>query len=71
MKAYFIQLMLGDGFLASTSFYPMYAHTAEHVSLYLDAAERAFGKIAAATKRGDLARQLIGRPAAAGFERLN
>ena len=71
MKAYFIQLMLGDGFLASTSFYPMYAHTAEHVRLYLEAAERAFGKIVGATKRGDLAQQLIGRPAAEGFERLN
>ena len=71
MKAYFIQLMLGEGFLASTSFYPMYAHTEEHVSLYLDAAERAFSKIAAAAKRGDLAQQLIGQPAVAGFERLN
>ena len=71
MKAYFIQLMLGEGFLASTSFYPMYAHSAEHVSLYLDATERAFGKIAAATKRGDLAQQLIGRPAVSGFERLS
>jgi glutamate-1-semialdehyde 2,1-aminomutase len=71
MKAYFIQLMLCEGFLASTLFYPMYAHTPEHVGLYLEAAERAFDKIAAATKRGDLAEQLIGRPAVIGFERLN
>jgi glutamate-1-semialdehyde 2,1-aminomutase len=71
MKAYFVQLMLDEGFLASTSFYPMHAHTAEHVSLYLDAAERAFAKIAQAKELGDLAQHLAGKPAAVGFERLN
>ena len=41
MKAYFIQLMLEQGFLASSLYYAMYAHTDEHVHLYLEAVDKA------------------------------
>jgi glutamate-1-semialdehyde 2,1-aminomutase len=69
-KAYFIQLMLDAGFLATTGFYAMHAHTFEHVGAYLKAADRAFAEIARADKAGDLKQRLRGAPAAAGFKRL-
>lgn len=69
-KAYFIQLMLDQGILASTSFYSMYAHTAQHVERYLDAVDRAFAQIATASSAGRLGAELRGAPAAAGFKRL-
>jgi glutamate-1-semialdehyde 2,1-aminomutase len=69
-KAYFIQLMLDQGILASTSFYSMHAHTAQHVECYLDAADRAFAQIATAASAGRLGAELRGAPAASGFKRL-
>lgn len=69
-KAYFVQLMLDAGFLASTSFYSMYAHTFEHVEAYLGAVDRAMAEIARAADAGDLRDRLRGAPAAAGFGRL-
>lgn len=71
MKAYFIQLMLEQGFLASTSFYSMYAHTEDHVSAYLAAADQAFAEIARVRARNEFEKALIGSPAASGFKRLN
>lgn len=70
VKAYFVQLMLARGFLASTLFYAMYAHTDENVSAYLVAADEAFGEIAAALAEGRVADRLRGEPAAVGFGRL-
>jgi glutamate-1-semialdehyde 2,1-aminomutase len=69
-KAYFVQLMLDQGILASTSFYSMYSHTPGHVAHYLDAADRAFAKIASAASAGSLGTELRGAPAASGFKRL-
>lgn len=69
-KAYFVQLMLDQGFLASTVFYSMYAHDFDHVKTYLEAADRAFGEIARASASGDLTNRLRGAPAASGFKRL-
>jgi len=69
-KAYFVQLMLDQGFLATTGFYAMYAHTFEHVEAYLAAVDQAFAEIARASQAGDLKRKLRGAPAAAGFKRL-
>lgn len=71
MKAYFVQLMLDQGFLASTLFYAMYAHSEEDVAAYLKAADSAFGEIAHASAKGDVRRRLRGEPAATGFKRLN
>lgn len=70
VKALFVQLMLERGYLASTLFYSMYAHTQEHVDGYLVAADHAFAKIAQAVKAGHVEEQLKGRPAMAGFKRL-
>ncbi len=71
MKAYFTQLMLEHDILASTLFYAMYAHSTNHVEQYLQAANIAFAKLAEAVLRGDLGKRLKGKPAVAGFQRLN
>ena len=69
-KAYLVQLMLDAGFLATTGFYAMHAHTPEHVAAYLGAADAAFAEIARADRAGDLKAKLRGAPSAMGFRRL-
>jgi len=69
-KAYFIQMMLEEGFLASSLYYAMHAHSDEDVERYLDAADRCFGRIAEALDRGDLTERLRGKPSTVGFKRL-
>ena len=70
MKAYFIQLMLEEGVLASTSFYAMFAHRKEHVEAYQKGVDGAFHEVAQAVKNGNIAGLLIGQPSAAGFGRI-
>jgi glutamate-1-semialdehyde 2,1-aminomutase len=70
-KAYFVQMMLDRGILASTIFYSMYAHTDEHVKTYLDAVDETFAEISLQRDRGALDSCLRGKPAVAGFKRLN
>jgi glutamate-1-semialdehyde 2,1-aminomutase len=70
MKAYFIQLMLEQGFLASNLFYAMYAHTEENVSDYLKAIDKSFEEIARSVKQDDIDKKLIGKPSSIGFKRL-
>ncbi|NTW43222.1 MAG: aminotransferase class III-fold pyridoxal phosphate-dependent enzyme [Anaerolineaceae bacterium] len=70
LKSFFVQLMLEKGFLASTLFYSMYAHTKSHVDSYLIAVDEAFGEIAEACRMGDIEKRLEGKPASAGFKRL-
>lgn len=70
LKALFVQWMLERGFLASTSFYAMYAHKDEHVNLYLNAADQVFAKIGDAIRNNKIDEQLVGLPSAAGFKRL-
>lgn len=70
LKALFVQEMLSKGFLASTSFYSMYAHTKEHVSAYLSACDEVFALIAQACKDGNIEKLLKGNPSVAGFKRL-
>lgn len=70
MKAYFIQLMLEQGFLASNLYYAMYAHTDEHVKSYLEAVDNAFAEIACALRQGNLQAKLQGEPSSGGFRRL-
>ncbi|MDP6683835.1 MAG: aminotransferase class III-fold pyridoxal phosphate-dependent enzyme [Desulfobacterales bacterium] len=71
MKAYFIQSMLEKGFLASTLFYAMYAHTPDHVKHYLEALDKVFSELQEALGRGTLNSQLVGLPSEVGFQRLN
>jgi glutamate-1-semialdehyde 2,1-aminomutase len=70
IKALFVQLMLDRGYLASTSFYAMGAHTDEHVEGYLCAADSVFAELAGAQHNGTVMARLRGRPASAGFTRL-
>jgi len=70
MKALFVQLMLEKGFLASTSFYSMYAHQTHHVESYLQAVDEAFGVISEASETGEVEHKLKGKPAMAGFKRI-
>jgi glutamate-1-semialdehyde 2,1-aminomutase len=71
VKALFVQLMLDRGFLASTSFYSMCAHTDQHVASYLKAADDVFGELAELIKTGRVTQHMLGKPATAGFKRLN
>ena len=70
LKAYFVQLMLEQGFLASNLYYAMYAHKEEHIDKYLQSVDKAFVKIAQAIDKGDVKDNLLGRPSNIGFERL-
>ena len=70
MKAYFIQLMLEQGFLASNLFYAMYAHTEENISDYLKAVDKSFEEISHSIKQDDIDKKLIGKPSSVGFKRL-
>lgn len=70
LKALFVQLMLERGFLASNSFYAMYAHQTSQVDSYLAAADATLAEIAAALERGDVDKRLEGQPSSVGFKRL-
>lgn len=70
LKALFVQMMLEKGFLASTSFYSMYAHELQHVDNYLNAIDEVFAVIVEAREKGDVEKRLKGKPASAGFKRL-
>lgn len=67
-KAYFVQEMLKRGFLASTSFYSMLAHSESDVDDYLAEVEEVFQVIS--DRRDKLQKDLEGEPAAQGFARL-
>ncbi len=70
MKAYFVQEMLKRGFLASNSFYSMYAHSEKHIEEYLKATEEIFQKMERLIQVNRLKSSLKGQPAASGFKRL-
>jgi len=70
LKSLYIQLMLERGFLASTLYYAMFAHTDEHVDQYLKAVDEVFEEISEAYRSGRASAALRGRPAVAGFGRL-
>ena len=70
LKAYFIQLMLEQGFLASNLYYAMYAHQGRHVEHYLRAVDIAFEEIARAIDFGDIRKKMKGKPSSVGFKRL-
>lgn len=70
LKAYFVQLMLEEGILASNLCYLMDAHTDADVERYLAACDRAFSKLAEAKREGDVRARLKGDVAISGFKRL-
>jgi len=70
MKAYFIQLMLEQKFLASTIYYAMYAHTMDHVRVYLEAVDNTFAEISYSIRNNDLRDKMQGKTSGEGFKRL-
>jgi glutamate-1-semialdehyde 2,1-aminomutase len=70
MKAYFVQRMIDEGILASTSFYSMYAHSLEHVQTYLEHVVICFEETQELCAKGTLIDELRGLPAKSGFSRL-
>lgn len=70
LKTLFTQLMLEKGFLASTGFYPSYAHGPVQVAGYLQAVDEAFGFISGALAGGHPEVHLKGPVCHSGFKRL-
>ena len=63
----YTQCMLDAGFLASTAFYPSFAHKAEHVDAALEATDGAFAELVSALAGGDVTARLRGPIAATGL----
>ena len=70
LKTLFTQLLLENGFLATTAFYASFAHKDEHVEKYLEAVDEAFNFISKAIKEGNPEKYLKGPICHAGFRRL-
>ncbi len=70
LKTLFTQLMLEKGFLATTAFYPSFAHKEEHIEKYLIAVDEAFSFISKAIREGDPKKYLKGPVCHSGFKRL-
>lgn len=70
-KAYYIQEMISKGFLATTGFYSMYAHTDEHVKTYLTAADGVLKDLSNLIEQNAVRENLIGNPAVSSFARIN
>lgn len=70
MKAFYVQEMMERGFLASPTFYPMFAHKMKHVKKYLLAADQVFAKQARVCVEGKLLSSLKGCPSSSGFKRV-
>jgi len=71
LKAFFIQLMVEKGFLASNIFFAMFAHTEDHVEQYLVAVDETFNQIAQISGSKKLNDRLLGAHSSADFRRLN
>jgi len=70
LKTLFTQVMLEEGFLATTSFYASLAHTTRDIEDYLSATDRAMAVLAEAIRTGRPADSLKGPVCHAGFRRL-
>ncbi|NOR53385.1 MAG: hypothetical protein GQ536_04795 [Candidatus Aminicenantes bacterium] len=62
--------LLEKGFLASTLFYAMFAHTEDHARSYLEGVDKSFEEIARSIEQDDIDKKLIGKPSSIGFKRL-
>ncbi len=70
-RTVFTQLMLDRGFLATSSFYPTFAHTNGHISDYLRAVEEVFILISDAEHENRIDDMMQGPCVHKGFRRLN
>ena len=70
IKAYFVQLMVEEGILASTSYYSMWAHTNENVDFYLKNVNMTFMEIKDKSDKSNIPSALQGEKSGVGFGRL-
>jgi glutamate-1-semialdehyde 2,1-aminomutase len=70
MRTLFTQLMLEEGFLAGSGFYPTLAHTDELVAKYATAVDKVFGKLKVMLDNDTLEQSMKGAEAHTGFKRL-
>ncbi len=71
VRTLFTQEMLSRGILASSRFYPSYAHTNKHLNVYFKALDAVFAIMKKAINEGAVLKRLRGPVAHSGFERLN
>lgn len=71
IKTFITQEMLGQGYLATSSFYPSISHDDESVDDYLEVFQRVIGKLASLERLEDVGGLLRGPVADIGFRRLN
>ena len=70
LRTLFTQLMLNEGFLAGSGFYPTLAHTDELVEKYSIAVDKVFGKLKIMLDNNTLEKSMEGSEAHTGFKRL-
>lgn len=70
VRTLFTQMMLERGFLATNSFYAMYAHQQQQVDSYLHNVAEVFALLANAIERNEINKLLRGPVAHTGFYRL-
>jgi len=70
INALFIQLMLKKGFLASTTFYSMFAHNEIHVEKYAEALDEVFQKLKKIIEMKQVEKYMKGQSSVEGFKRL-
>ena len=70
LKTLFTQLMLKEGFLASTAFYASWAHKQKHLKAYAQAVDKSFAFISKTLKEDNPGKYLKGPVCQVGFRRL-
>jgi glutamate-1-semialdehyde aminotransferase len=71
VRTLFTQEMLKRGVLASSRFYPSYAHTEKHLKVYFKVLDEVFALLAHSLQKGSVLADLDGPVAHSGFQRLN
>lgn len=70
LKTIFTQLMLEEGFLATTAFYASFVHSDKHVEKYLRVVDKTFSFISKTLNEGRPEKYLQGTVCHSGFKRL-
>ena len=71
VRTLFTQKMFDRGILASSRFYPSYAHTDKHLAVYFKALDAVFTEMKQALDAGTVKKQLRGPVAHSSFARIN
>jgi glutamate-1-semialdehyde 2,1-aminomutase len=70
MASVFTQEMLAKGFLATTGFYPLWAHQNHHIDSYFEAVAEVFGLLSKLVENEEVEKHLKGPIRHSGFYRL-